>query len=444
MLRISWISFWRRPSLNYKAVTLRPTALPGRMEGVGEGSNMPVIVHEEKCTGCKLCVAACPYTAISMQEEKAVMLSGCTYCGACIDTCEFGAITFEDFQGRLCMDVALFKGIHVFIEHDNQTASKVSLELLGKARGLADEFSRQGKDQLVTAILIGYDLGDMADELIAYGADHVIVVNDESFKMYRTDIYTKAIVQIAGVKKPEILLFGATAQGRDLAPRIASRLRTGLTADCTALEICKDEEILLQTKPAFGGNMMATIACPDNRPQMATVRPGVMKKYPRDPDKIGTKEVMKIDLDENDFIIHIRDIMASTKKHVKLEDAEIIVAGGHGVNDEEGFKILETLSDELGAELGASRAAVDKGWIGQDHQIGQTGKTVQPDLYIACGISGSLQHLAGISQSKYIIAINTDRKAPIVSASDVTFIGDLFQIVPVLTDKIREYKKRTD
>ena len=201
MLRISWISFWKRPSLNYRDVTLRPTALLGRMEDVGEESNMPVIVHEEKCTGCKRCVAACPYTVISMQEEKAVLLPGCTYCGACIDTCEFGAITFEDFQGRLCMDVALFKGIYVFIEHDNQTASKVSLELLGKARGLADEFSRQGKDQLVTAILIGYELGDMADELIAYGADHVIVVNDESFKMYRTDIYTKAIVQIVGVKK---------------------------------------------------------------------------------------------------------------------------------------------------------------------------------------------------------------------------------------------------
>jgi electron transfer flavoprotein alpha subunit len=262
--------------------------------------------------------------------------------------------------------------------------------------------------------------------------------------MYRTDIYTKAIVQIAGVKKPEIFLFGATAQGRDLAPRVANRLRTGLTADCTALEICKDEGILLQTKPAFGGNMMATIVCPDSRPQMATVRPGVMKGFPRDPDKIGTKEVMKIDLDENDFTILIRDITAATKKHVKLEDAKIIVAGGHGVNNQQGLKILETLSDELGAELGASRAAVEEGWIGQDQQIGQTGKAVRPDLYIACGISGSLQHLAGMSKSKYIIAINTDRKAPIVSASDVTFIGDLFQIVPILTDKIREYKKRTD
>jgi electron transfer flavoprotein alpha subunit len=378
-----------------------------------------------------------------MQEEKAVLNPGCIYCGACIDSCGFGAITFEGSQARIRMDVTRFKGIYVFIEHGNQTASKVSLELLGKARGLAEEFSQQGKDQLVTAILIGYKLGDMADDLISYGADHVIIVDDEAFKMYRTDIYTKAIVQMAGVKKPEIFLFGATAQGRDLAPRIANRLRTGLTADCTALEICKDEGILLQTKPAFGGNMMATIVCPDSRPQMATVRPGVMKKYPRDPEKTGTKEVMKVDLDEEDFLIRILDSIVSAKKHVSLEDAKIIVAGGQGVKNQEGFTVLESLSDELGAELGASRAAVEAGWIGQDHQIGQTGKTVRPDLYIACGISGSLQHMAGMSNSKYIIAINTDKKAPIVSASDVTFIGDLFQVVPMLTDKLREYKKRT-
>jgi len=403
---------------------------------------MPVVVNEEKCKGCKLCVAACPYAAINIQEEKAVLNAGCTNCGACIDSCEFGAIAIEGSQERIRMDVAPFKGIYVFIEQDNQTASKVSLELLGKARGLANEFSRQGKKQLVTAILIGYELGSIADELIYYGADHVIIVKDEPFRIYQTDIYTKAIVQITREKKPEILLFGATPQGRDLAPRVANRLRTGLTADCTALEICTDEGILLQTRPAFGGNIMATIVCPDNRPQMATVRPGVMKKYPRDPEKTGTKEVMTIDLDEKDFIIRVLDIVASTRKHVKLEDAKIIVAGGHGVNNPQGFKILETLAAELWAEVGASRAAVDAGWIGQDHQIGQTGKTVQPDLYIACGISGSIQHLAGMSQSKYVISINTDRKSPIVSASDVTFIGDLFQVVPMLTDKIREYKKK--
>jgi electron transfer flavoprotein alpha subunit len=402
---------------------------------------MSVVVHEEECKGCELCVAACPYAAITIQEKKAVLNEGCTNCGACIDSCEFGAITFEGSQERIRMDVAPFKGIYVLIEQSDQTASKVSLELLGKARGLANEFSRLGKNQLVTAILIGYELGSIADELIHYGADHVIIVEDEPFRMYRTDIYTKAIVQVAREKKPEILLFGATPQGRDLAPRVANRLRTGLTADCTALEISTEEGILLQTRPAFGGNIMATIVCPDNRPQMATVRPGVMKKYPRDPEKTGTKEVMTIDLDEKDFIIRVLDIIASAKKHVELEDAKIIVAGGHGVNDPDGFKILEALAAELGAEVGASRAAVDAGWIGQDHQIGQTGKTVQPDLYLACGISGSTQHLAGMSQSKYIISINTDRKAPIVSASDVTFIGDLFRVVPMLTEKIREYKE---
>lgn len=341
------------------------------------------------------------------------------------------------------MDVAPFKGIYVFIEQSNRTASKVSLELLGAARGLANEFSRLGgKNQRVTAILIGHELGNIADELIHHGADHVIIVMDESFRVYRTDIYTKALVQIAREKKPEILLFGATPQGRDLAPRVANRLRTGLTADCTGLEICTKERILLQTRPAFGGNVMATIVCPDNRPQMATVRPGVMKKISRDPQRTGTREVMTIDLDEKDFIIRVLDIVASTRRSLHLEDARIIVAGGHGVKNPQGFKILDDLAAELRAEVGASRAAVDAGWIGQDHQIGQTGKTVRPDLYIACGISGSIQHLAGMAQSKCVISINTDRKAPIVSASDVAFIGDLFQIVPVLTEKIREYKEK--
>ena len=402
---------------------------------------MPVVVHEEKCKGCKLCVEACPYAAISMEKKKAVINDGCTHCGSCIDSCEFGAIGFEGSQERIRMDVTPFHGIYVFIEKENQTASKVSLELLGKARGLANEFLKQGKNQLVTAILIGYDLGNITDELIYHGADHVIIIRDEPFGVYQTDIYTKAIAQIAREKKPEILLLGATPLGRDLAPRVANRLKTGLTADCTGLEICAKEGILLQTRPAFGGNIMATIVCPDNRPQMATVRPGVMKKLPRDPQRSGTREEIKVDLDEKDFITRVLEVVASTRKSVKLEDAGIIVAGGHGVDSLEGFKVLKTLAAELGAEVGASRAAVDAGWIGQDHQIGQTGITVRPELYIACGISGAIQHLAGMSQAKYVISINTDRKAPIVAASDVTFIGDMFQVVPMLIDKVREYKQ---
>jgi electron transfer flavoprotein alpha subunit/NAD-dependent dihydropyrimidine dehydrogenase PreA subunit len=403
---------------------------------------MPIVINEEKCKGCKRCVAACPYAAITVQRKKAVMGAGCTHCGACLDSCEFGAIAFDGSPERIRMDVAPFKGISVYIEQDHEAAARVSLELLGRARGLADEFSRLGEKRRVTAILIGREPGNIADELIHHGADHVIVVTDESFGVYRTDIYTKAIVQMAREKKPEILLFGATPEGRDLAPRVANRLRTGLTADCTALEVCAKERILLQTRPAFGGNIMATIVCPDNRPQMATVRPGVMKKIPRDPQRTGTKEVMTVDLDEKDFILRVLDILASTKESSKLEDARIIVAGGHGVQNPQGFKILEELATELRAEVGASRAAVDAGWIGQDRQIGQTGKTVHPELYIACGISGSVQHLAGMSQARYVISINIDRKAPIVSASNVAFIGNLFQIVPTLTGKIREYKEK--
>jgi len=403
---------------------------------------MPIVVLEEKCKGCKLCVAACPYAAIHVVEKKAVLSNGCTHCGACLDSCEFGAITFEGQQDRIRMDIAPFKGIYVFIAQDRKTVSNVSLEILGKARELADTFLRMGKSQTVNAILIGYELDRMAEELIHYGADHVIIVKDDPFRVYRTDLYTKALVHIAREKKPEILLFGATPQGRDLAPRVANRLQTGLTADCTSLEISEEEGILLQTRPAFGGNIMATIVCPDNRPQMATVRPGVMKRRPFDPKKTGTQEMMTIGLDEKDFVVRVLDIMESSRRHVKLEDARIIVAGGHGVNRPEGFELLKNLAAELGAEVGASRAAVDAGWIGQDHQIGQTGKTVRPELYIACGISGSIQHLAGMAQSRYIISINTDRNAPIVNASDVSFIGDLFRVVPMLTGKIREYKEK--
>jgi electron transfer flavoprotein alpha subunit len=403
---------------------------------------MPVAIEEDKCKGCQLCVAACPYSAIKLEEKKAVLTIDCTHCGACLDSCEFDAIAFEGSQKRIRMDVTPFKGIYVFVEQDHETISNVSLELLGKARELANEFTQMGREQRVTAILVGYELSSMHESLIHYGADHVIIVRDEPFRVYRTDIYSKALTQIAKEKKPEIFLFGATPQGRDLAPRVANRLQTGLTADCTGLEICSRDGILLQTRPAFGGNIVATIVCPDNRPQMATVRPSVMKRLPKDAGRTGTVEKIEIDLKDEDFDARIIDIIESTTRRANLEEAKIIVSGGRGVKGPEGFELLAELAAELGGEVGASRGAVDSGWIEDDRQVGQTGKTVRPDLYIACGISGAVQHIAGISRSKYIIAINKDGNAPIVDISDETLVGDLFQIVPTLTKKIREYKKR--
>jgi len=402
---------------------------------------MSVKILQDKCVGCRLCLPSCPYGAIYMEGKKAYLNDDCTDCGACLDSCKFKAIEAEE-SGRIKMDTTKFHNIYVFVEQDKETITPVSLELIGKAKELAESFGKLGKKQSVTAVLIGYDFGDIAEELIHYGADRVLVAKHEELKVYRTDVYTKVVVDIVRDNRPEIMLIGATPQGRDLAPRVANRLKTGLTADCTGLEVDEEDKILLMTRPSFGGNVMATIVCPDNRPQMSTVRPGVMKKLEKDDSKTGDIEEFSVELQESDMITKVLEVIETAKHEVNLEDANIIVSGGRGLKGPEGFKLLEELAEKLGGVVGASRAAVDAGWIEQSHQIGQTGKTVSPDLYIACGISGAIQHLAGMSHAKHIIAINKDNNAPITKVANVTYVGDLFKILPSLTAKIEEQQKK--
>ncbi|MCG8635799.1 MAG: electron transfer flavoprotein subunit alpha [Desulfobacterales bacterium] len=401
---------------------------------------MSILIDEDKCTGCRRCLSACPYDALELDDKRAVVTPGCTNCGACLESCKFEAISFDGPADRIKMDVTGFEGIYVFIETTENRVSRGSLEILGKAGELAREAHRSGKECRVAAILIGHQVGALADELIHFGADHVILIDDERFRTYRTDYYTKAVAEVVRKKMPEILLLGATPLGRDLAPRIANRLKTGLTADCTRLSLCEKEGILLQTRPAFGGNIMATIVCPDNRPQMATVRPGVMKKQDPDRARQGTREKMEVSLTKKDDLVRVKEIIGHQGESLDLEDARIIVAGGRGVKGAEGFKLLEGLAGALGAKIGATRAAVEAGWISQDHQVGQTGKTIRPDLYIACGVSGSIQHMAGVMGAARIIAINKDKNAPITDMADVSYVGDLFQVIPDLTRKIKDHR----
>ena len=290
-------------------------------------------------------------------------------------------------------------------------------------------------------MLLGHNVKNLAQELIAYGADKVYLVDNRELEIYRTEPYTQAITTIINEIKPEIVLYGATAIGRDLAPRIAGRVHTGLTADCTKLEVAPDEQGVVcfqMTRPAFGGNLMATIACPDFRPQMATVRPGVMVKALRDDKRQG--EVIPFDgkLQKNNCYVTVEEVVKHIQQKMDIQDAKILVSGGRGVGGPENFGILQELADALGGTISASRAAVDAGWQAKDRQVGQTGKTVRPSLYIACGISGAIQNLAGMEESDYIIAINKDSTAPIFNVADVGIVGDLFKIVPKLTEEVKK------
>ena len=329
------------------------------------------------------------------------------------------------------MDKAQYKNVYVFVEQREGVIQNVGLELLGKARELADALNEK-----VYAMLLGHDLTTQAQECIAYGADTVLRVDAPELATYVTEPYAQAIYQIIRDNKPSIVLIGATTIGRDLGPRLSARVETGLTADCTGLEISEERDLLM-TRPAFGGNLMATIICKEHRPQMSTVRPGVMRMGQRDENRQGTIEDVKINFDKSKFRVRVLETVKQTKNLVDITEAHVLIPGGRGVGNAEGFDMLRAMANTIGAEVSASRAMVDAGVLGHERQVGQTGKTVRPDLYFAMGISGAIQHLAGMEESEYIIAINKDKFAPIFNVADLGIVGDVRKIVPLLTEKLK-------
>ena len=329
------------------------------------------------------------------------------------------------------MDKAQYKNVYVFVEQREGVIQNVGLELLGKARELADALNEK-----VYAMLLGHDLTTQAQECIAYGADTVLRVDAPELATYVTEPYAQAIYQIIRDNKPSIVLIGATTIGRDLGPRLSARVETGLTADCTGLEISEERDLLM-TRPAFGGNLMATIICKEHRPQMSTVRPGVMRMGQRDENRKGTIEDVKINFDKSKFRVRVLETVKQTKNLVDITEAHVLISGGRGVGNAEGFDMLRAMANTIGAEVSASRAMVDAGVLGHERQVGQTGKTVRPDLYFAMGIAGAIQHLAGMEESEYIIAINKDKFAPIFNVADLGIVGDVRKIVPLLTEKLK-------
>ena len=339
-----------------------------------------------------------------------------------------------------------YKGVFVFAQQVDNVISNIAFELIGKGKELAKDLGVE-----VTAVLVGSDVKGLADQLAEYGADKVIVVDDPELKEYRTEPYTHAIASVIEEFKPEIFLIGATAIGRDLGPRVCARIHTGLTADCTKLDIgdfpmnpvpgreTKHNQLLM-TRPAFGGNTIATIACPDFRPQMATVRPGVMQKAPKEAGKKAVVTEFNPGFTKNNKYVDILEVVKAVSNTVDIMDAKILVSGGRGVGSPENFKILDDLAEAIGGTVSCSRAVVDAGWKPKDLQVGQTGKTVRPNVYFAIGISGAIQHLAGMEESDIIVAINKDESAPIFDVADYGIVGDLNKIVPMLTEKIKEAK----
>src|SRR5271169_3046822 len=393
---------------------------------------MRIIINTEKCTGCQECIESCPYTALEIKDGKAFINEYCQFCKTCLGTCPEGAIVeIAEEWDKEKSDLSAYRGVWIFAEQREAKIASVAYELLGAGRRLADELKTE-----LSAVLFGA-ADDEARELISWGADKVYHCKDPIFGTFNDEPYAQLLTTLIKDYKPEIVLAGATPIGRSFIPRVAARLKTGLTADCTALEIDKDTGNLLQIRPAFGGNIMATILCPNYRPQIATVRPRVMKKGDYDPARKG--QIIEVPVHQLSCRTKVlQTVTEASECMVNLQEAEVIVSGGRGLGDPKGFGMLQELAGLLGGAVGSTRGAVDEGWIPYSHQVGQTGKTVCPKLYIACGISGAIQHLAGMQSSDVIVAINKDPNAPIFSVATYGIVGDALEVLPIMIKKFKE------
>ncbi|VBB07037.1 Hypothetical protein LUCI_2281 [Lucifera butyrica] len=397
---------------------------------------MAVKVTKEQCIACGACVNTCPFGAITTEEDdKALITEACTACGACIDVCPVGAIIREEEAKTAGIDKSAYRDVWVYIEMNEGQLRNVGLELLGEGRKLAEAMG-----QRLCGVLIGDNVEPVAKEAFAAGADAVYLVEGPEYAHYSPDAFTIACTDLIKTYKPSVFLLGATNDGRDLGPRVACRVETGLTADCTGLGIDEQTGLVAWTRPAFGGNIMATILCPEHRPQMGTVRPKVFKKPQPDYSRSGELIRVASKVRPTDIRTKLVDVIKVCTASCNLEEAEIIVSGGRGMCKPENFVLIEELADALGGAVGASRAAVDAGWKPALHQVGQTGKTVGPKIYFACGISGAIQHLAGMSSSDIVIAINKDADAPIFKVADYGIVGDVMEVLPILTEEFRKLR----
>ena len=389
----------------------------------------------ETCIGCGVCEEVCTFEAIKVVDGVAVVNEKCTLCGSCVDSCEAGALSIEATAKTAQTDLAEWSGIMIYAEYRHGKVAPVSFELLGIGRQLADQ-----QKVPLSAVLLGSAMAGAAEDLVSYGADVVYRVDDPALEFFTDEIYGNILEDVIREHKPEIVLAGATAIGRSFVPLVATALATGLTADCTQLASRPEDGVLLQTRPAFGGNIMATIECPYTRPQMATVRPRVMKTTTPDPDRRGDIIDYRPQAERLQSRVRVLRNVLEEQDQVNITEGDIIVAGGRGLDNEKGFELIRQLADAVGGAVGASRAAVDSAWIQYPHQVGQTGKTVNPKLYIACGISGAIQHVVGMQSSETIVAINKDPHAPIFDVATYGIVGDLFEVVPKLIEKIKEKK----